>query len=86
MESLRTVSKESNKVPKGAKILKKEKTVTIEEIENGFIVSSNFDIRYKLPDSEHTEYAYYTKKWYSKENPVEINVSSEDKSLADAFE
>ncbi len=38
----------------------------------------------KIPDnSERTDYSYEVKKWYSKEDPLTINVS--DKNLADAF-
>jgi len=87
IKSLRTTSKETkdvNKIPSDATIIRKESTITVREIENGFVVSKNFDISYKLKGSDHNEYMYYTKEWFSPTNPVEIK--SKDKQLADLFE
>lgn len=78
------------KVPEGATILKKDVSVSVEEIENGFIISKSFDIKYSKSDDDcddcgnGTGYAYYTLKWYSEDNPLSIN--TEDKELADLFD
>lgn len=73
-------------IPKGAKILGKDVSTGVEEIENGFIITKRTEIKfsYKPPDSsERIEYSCQTKKWFSKEDPLTINIS--DKNLADAF-
>lgn len=53
--------------------------VTVEAIENGFLITKNKEWR-----DPKNGYQYETKKWYSKDDPFEIN--TEDKSLADLFE
>lgn len=77
------------KIPEGATILKKDVSVSVEEIENGFIISKSFDVKYLQKDNDgdgdgQTGYAYYTLKWYSEDNPLSIN--TEDKELADLFD
>lgn len=64
-------SKESSSIPEGAKILKKDVRIEVQEIENGFILSKNYDIKYQV-DGE-TNWDYYCKKWFHKENPIDIN-------------
>jgi hypothetical protein len=79
-------TKQMNIIPKGSKILGKDVSTEVEEIENGFIITKRTEIKfsYKTPDnSERTDYSYQTKKWFSKEDPLTINIS--DKNLADAF-
>lgn len=80
-ESIAFEGKSVTKLPAGAKIIKKDVRTTVEEIENGFIVKKNFDIKYSL--GKGTDYLYYTKKVFSKENPIEIK---EDKMLAEYFD
>ena len=80
-ESIAFESKERTSLPAGATIIKKDVRTTVEEIENGFILKKNFDIKYTL--GKNTDYLYYTKKVFSKENPIQIK---EDKMLADYFE
>ncbi len=76
--------KEVDNIPKNAKILSKEVSVTIEEIENGFLVSKSTDIKYEV--DKRTEYCYHTKKYFAKENPLDIDMTKiEDKTLADNF-
>jgi len=71
-------------VPKGAKIVDKTVRTEIEEVENGWLISKNYDVTYEKPGKEGgREYAYFTKKWYSKEDPLEIKLNNE--SLSDAF-
>jgi len=74
-------SSEGTGVPKGAEILKKDTTVRVEKIENGFIISKNTEIRYKIKD--RTDYAYVDKKYFSETDPMEIKLNG--KSLSDDF-
>ena len=77
--------KEVVNIPKGAKILSKNSTLTVEEIENGFLLIKNTDTKYQL--NKNTDYAYSTKKWFSKENPLIIDEKKvEKKFLADNFD
>lgn len=77
--------KEIDNIPKGAKILSKDVSITVEEIENGFLVSKSSEVKYEY--EKRTDYCYYTKKFFAKENPLDIDLSKiEDKSLADNFE
>lgn len=73
--------KDKTKVPEGAEVIKKNVNITVKEIENGFIVRKNYDIKYVLGDN--TDYLYYCKEVYTKENPIKIE---EDKMLADYFD
>lgn len=84
--TIRTSTEEIRKkeVPKGAEILSQEVRTETEEIENGWLITKNYDIRYTMGKDKGTEYAYYNKKWYSKEDPLTITVN--DQELADAFE
>jgi len=76
--------KEVNKVPKGAKILTQNVTLSVEEIENGFLVSKYTETDYQLDKKNNI--TYNTKKWFAKENPLEIDMKGmEKKSLADQF-
>lgn len=82
----RTSIEETKKqeVPKGATIISSDITTETEQIENGWLVTKRYEIRYRMKESDSNDYAYYTKKWYSEEDPLTINVT--DKSLAEAFE
>lgn len=85
LKNLRTSSKEQSKtLPAGAKVLKETANINVEEIENGFLISKSFDIQYQPKGSDHSDWLYYTKKWYSKTNPLSIQAN--DKSLSDVFE
>lgn len=78
-------SKEVDTIPKGAKILSKDVSITVEEIENGFLVCKSTEVKYEY--DKRTDYSYHTKKYFSKDNPLEIDLSSiGEKSLADNFE
>ena len=77
--------KEVDSIPKGAKILSKDVSVTVEEIENGFLVSKSTEVKYEY--EKRTDYSYNTKKYFAKENPLELDMEKiSDKSLADNFE
>lgn len=87
--TIKEISKaEVKKIPKGARISNKEVRYETEEIENGFLISKCVSIDYRYDDGERKDCygsSYYTKKWYSKTNPLTIKVEG-DKALADAFE
>lgn len=74
----------AKKIPEGATIIKTSSDVKVEEIENGFLITKETRTEFRPKGKEYSDYQYDTKKYYSKEDPLEINVT--DKSLADAFE
>lgn len=77
--------KEIDNIPKGAKILSKDVSITVEEIENGFLVSKSIEVKYSI--EKRTDWSYITKKYFSKENPLEIDMENfGEKTLADNFE
>ena len=74
-------AKEVDTIPAKAKVLSKDVSLTVEEIENGFLISKSTEIKYQTDG--RTDYSYQTKKWYSDSNPLEIDESKfKDKSLA----
>ena len=82
MEKLTNASfktKEIDSIPSGAKILKKDTSVSVEEIENGYLICKNIEVKYEW--DKRTDYSYTTKKYFSKENPLEFNLDGI--SLAD---
>jgi hypothetical protein len=85
--SLRTTSKEVKSLPKGAIVLSKDVRTSVEEIENGYLAIKTVEYRYSTGTGEklQTDWLTITKKWFSAEDPLEIKLSSKDKSLADAF-
>jgi hypothetical protein len=80
--SMTTNIKEDKEPPAGAKILSKSVTTSTEQIENGWLISKNFDISYEIKGDKR--WTYYSKKWYSKTDPLDIKLT--DKSLADEFD
>lgn len=85
IESIRSETK-TGTPPKGATIIEKTVNTSIEQIENGYLTTKTYSGRYttdKNADGYGT-YFDYSKKWYSKEDPLLITVN--DKDLADAFE
>lgn len=83
-KEISTTSEKGTGVPKGAEILKTETRVTVEEIENGFIITKSVETKYRIKESEHSDWDYNTKKYYSKTDPLEIKLN--DKSLAESFD
>lgn len=79
--SARLEKKKEFTLPKGATIIKKDVNLTVEEIENGYLLKKSYDIRWTNQEGD-TQYEYFTKVWFSEENPITINMPSE-KSLAD---
>ena len=72
--------KEETYSPKNAEIIKKETRLTVEEIENGFLVIKSAEIKY-VDENGNTQWLYPSKKYFSKTNPLKI----EEKSLAEKF-
>jgi len=84
--SIRMKEKSDSKIvlPKGAKILKKTHEISVQEIENGYLIEKETSVEYSTPPSSYTDYKRFTKRWYSKECPIEVE--TKDKELADLFE
>jgi len=80
--SIEKESKRSEKLPEGAKILSKETRVRVKQIENGYIIIKSSDIKYQTEEGS-SDWAYITKEFYSKADPLEIKLNN--KSLADEF-
>jgi len=78
-------SKEITDIPVGAKILSKELSINVEEIENGFLICKLSNLTYS--HNEETCFACITKKYFSKENPLNIITGGEitSDSIADKF-
>lgn len=74
-----------NKVPpSNSTIIEESVTTSIEEIQNGFLVTKNHSGRYKTKDTgDYGEYFDYDKKWFSEKDPIKIHINN--KSVADAF-
>jgi hypothetical protein len=85
--SIRKVSKEQKALPAGAKVLSKETSTRVEEIENGYLVIKNIEYRYETGSGANTrtDWLSITKRWYTKEDPLEIKIKTKDKALADSF-
>lgn len=81
--SFSNTEEKSEKPPKGAKVLRNSTTTETEEIENGWILSKRHDGSWE-DDKGNSHYYYYTEKYYSKENPIKVDII--DKALADKFE
>jgi len=80
------ISKESSpgsKIPEGAEILSKETSIRVRKIENGYIIVKNSDVKYQESEG-NTNWAYITKEFYSKTDPLEIKLKN--KSLAESFD
>lgn len=77
--------KDDFKLPEGSEIIKKNISIHIEEIENGFIISKEYQLEVLRGDDIRHE--YLTKKFYSKKNPMknlDLKLTKEeDLSLAD---
>lgn len=72
-------------LPEGAVIVKNSHTISVREIENGFVLRKSYDIKYMVGDE--SQYEYFSKEWYSKDNPLKITLPKESvKSLADKLD
>lgn len=73
------------KVPEGATIVDTKTSLSVKEIENGFLIEKQMEAKYVDIHGNH-DWLYHTKRWFSKENPMEIDLEKfEEKTLADNF-
>ncbi|ALN97140.1 hypothetical protein [Flavobacterium phage FpV4] len=84
IESAEFEGKREFKLPEGATVIKNSHTISVREIENGFILRKSYDIKWTLGDDSN--YEYFSKEWWSKENPLKITMPKEEKSLADKLD
>jgi hypothetical protein len=76
------VKKTEQTLPEGAKVLSKETSIKVEEIQNGYLLCKSTEIKYQLPKKDYHDYMYLEEKWFSKENPINIKIK-EEKALSD---
>ena len=79
-------TKEIDTIPVGATILSKDTSLNVEEIENGFLICKNVEVKYEY--DKRTDYSYHTKKYFSETNPLKIDMDSMtggNEELADKF-
>lgn len=77
------------KLPPGVTVTDKRVSINVEEIENGFLICKSYDIKWTKESDDgdvNTGYEYYSKKWFSKTNPINIEDEDDEMSLADKFE
>ena len=80
-------AKSKDVLPTGAKILKQTTNIDVEEIENGFLITKRTEYEYQRKDKDYTDWKSIYKKYYSKTNPLTIdldNIESKN-SIADKF-
>jgi hypothetical protein len=70
-------SKKEFTLPEGATVIKKNSTIRVREIENGFIIIKSYDIQWTPAGDSETKYDYFSKEWYQKDNPLKINMPKE---------
>lgn len=90
MEALSKASfkeKDKNALPAGAKVIKKTTNIDVEEIENGFLITKRTEVEYQVKDKSYTDWKSIYKKYYSKTNPLTINLEDigDKESIADKF-
>lgn len=78
------IAKENNTIPKGSKIIKKTINVTVEEIQNGFLVVQNKELTLSLKNG-NTDYVYLTSKVYSKNNPLNLDLEKFNKTPSNSL-
>lgn len=84
LKSARLEKKKDFTLPKGGTIISKEVILNVEEIENGFLLRKSYDIKWSNAEG-NSNYEYFTKSWFSKENPITVNMPKE-KSLAEKLD
>lgn len=73
---------EDYSIPEEAQVLSKDTTVSVEEIENGYLIAKSTETKYQLDG--RTDFSYHTKKYFSKKNPLEFK--DDGISLADKMD
>jgi len=81
-----STDRKESKPPKGATLLENNERTETEEIENGWLITKSCDGRYTVKGDTDTygHYFNYSKKWYSKTDPLTVTLN--DQSIADAFD
>jgi len=64
---LKYIEETNNKIPKGAKILKKEIFKIVRKIENGYIIETRVELKYSIKDK--IDWTSMKKEVYTKNNP-----------------
>lgn len=82
--SMKHKEKEKLVLPKGAKEIKRTVDVTVEEIENGYLITKRIELQYQMPEKSYTDYTSCCKKYYSLTCPIKVN--NKNKELADLFD
>ena len=72
-------------LPKGGVIIKSTENVSVRKISNGYILRKTYDIKWKSAEGDDTQYEYYTKEWFTIDNPVSIKMPKE-KSLVEKLD
>lgn len=79
-------AKSKDGLPAGAKIIKQTTNVEVEEIENGFLITKRSEYEFQMKDSKYSDWKSIYKKYYSKTNPLTIDLDDIGKeSIADKF-
>lgn len=84
-------AKENKKLPKGAKVVSKDTTVTVKEIENGFLICARTEYRYTMGKNsdgsdKYPDWLTVTREYYQKDDPLEIKIADKLPELADIFD
>lgn len=79
-------TKKVQSVPTGAKIVSKETSVEVEEIENGFLINKRTEVTYKMKDQGYNDYMSIQKKYFSTTNPLQMDLEKlKPETLVDKF-
>lgn len=69
-------------LPENAKIISETKDIYVQEIENGYVISMDTNVCYTCKEEgeekeelDDRKYAYFSKKVYSKEKPIDIKIN-----------
>ena len=81
LKSAKLEQKKTFALPKGSTLIKKDVSVVVEEIENGFLIRKTYDIKWSNEEG-NSNYEYFTRTWFSDKNPITIDLPKE-KSLAE---
>lgn len=85
LESAEYIEKNKTSIPIDAKILKKSTRISVEEIENGFVLTKMIEVCYEVDGKE--DWTHLSKKYFSKSNPLDIDINDiGEKSLAEKLE
>lgn len=80
-------AKSKDALPTGVKILKQTTNIDVEEIENGYLITKRTEYEYQRKDKDYTDWKSVYKKYYSKTNPLTIDLDDigNKESIADKF-